>query len=441
MYTEGRAPETAVPATALTNPQFDLPDRVFEFCRAPHDFLLRMAQAGRIVPFRLSSEIYAATGDPDILHRIFNAKPEDFHRGDFPEIIEPAFGRNILTMEGPEWAALRNAMAPLFTPARLEAMRASAQSVIGAHLEKWSSFARTGEPFELLAATKRLAFDIVANTFVRIEDDIADNAFEAFNRMDRMEAVRIYMLARRAKGIGSGFRPSAANAQMDRVLYALAGRRLKSQADTGDLVSGVISGGLFQEIPVEGRREFLRQLISSVVGAGYVTTADSMFWSIHLLARHPEVQAQLASEAGDESSPLLRAVIYETLRLFPAAWYIGRVARKDVVLGDVEIAAGTKIVCSPWVLHRMPNLWPEPDAFRPERFLPGVPVAPRTYIPFGSGMHACLGRGLALLELNGLLSAATRRFRFEWTNNDSPTFAATFSLQARERILVRMTSR
>jgi cytochrome P450 len=89
----------------------------------------------------------------------------------------------------------------------------------------------------------------------------------------------------------------------------------------------------------------------------------------------------------------------------------------------------------------MPNLWPEPDAFRPERFLPGVPVAPRTYIPFGSGMHACLGRGLALLELNGLLSAATRRFRFELTNNDSPTFAATFSLQARERILVRMKSR
>jgi cytochrome P450 len=441
MYTQGRAPETAAPVAELTSPQFDLPDRVFEFCRAPHDFLLGAARAGGIVPFRLSSEIYAVTGDPDILHNVFNARPEDFDRGDFPELIDQAFGRNILTMEGAEWASLRNVMTPLFTPGRLEAMRASVQSVIAAHLEKWCSFAQTGEPVELLAATKRLAFDVMRRTFVRIEDDIADDAFDAFNRMDRMEAVRIYMLARRAKGIENSFRPSAANAQMDRVLYALAERRLKSQADNEDLVSSVVSDRLFREIPVEGRREFLRQLIASIVVAAYVTTADSMFWSIHLLARHPEIQARLGGEAGEDPSPLLRAVISETLRLYPAVWFLGRVARRDVMVGRVQIAAGTKIVCSPWVLHRMPNVWAEPDAFRPERFLPGVPVAPRSYIPFGTGMHACLGRGLALLELHGLLSAATRRFRFELTNNGSATFAATFSLQARERILIQMTSR
>jgi cytochrome P450 len=441
MYTEGRAPQTSTSAAALTDPPLDLPDRVFEFCRAPHNFLLHTAQTGRIVPFRLNSEIYAATGDPEILHTVFNARPEDFHRGDFPELIEQAFGRTILTMEGAEWASLRNVMTPLFTPGRLEAMRASVQTVIAAHLESWRSLARTGEPIELLAATKRLAFDVVAKTFVRMEDDIADEAFEAFNRMDRMEGVRIYMLARRASGIGNGFRPSAANAQMDRVLYALAERRLESHAATADLVSSIVSDRLFQEIPVEGRREFLRQLIASIVAAGYVTTADSMFWSIHLLARHPEIQARLGEETGPDPSPLLRPVINETLRLYPAVWYVGRVARRDVALGDIEIAAGTKIVCSPWVLHRMPNIWPDPDAFRPERFLPGVPVAPRTYIPFGVGMHACLGRGLALLELHALLSAATRRFRFELITHDSPIFAATFSLQARERILVRMTPR
>src|SRR6185312_17061831 len=168
MYTEGRAPETAAPAAALNNPPFDLPDRVFEFCRAPHDFLLHAAQAGRIVPFRLSSDTCAATGDPDILHSIFNARSEDFDRGDFPELLDQAFGRTILTMEGAEWASLRNVMTPQFTPSRLAIMRASVQSVIASHLEKWSSFARTGEPLELLAAMKRLAFDVVAKTFVRI---------------------------------------------------------------------------------------------------------------------------------------------------------------------------------------------------------------------------------------------------------------------------------
>jgi enediyne biosynthesis protein E7 len=441
LYQEIHAPETPAPAGLLDNYDSDLPDRVFDFCRSPLEFLLRTAQTGRFVPFRLNSEVYAVTGDPDILHRVLAAPGEDFCRGDFSEPLEVVFGKNVLTTYGAEWASLRAMMAPLFTPRSIEARWNSVQDLIACHLDQWSVSARTGEPLNLLFATKRLAFDVVAKMIAGISGSLADETFEALNRVDRVDAVRLYMLGKRATGLRGGFRTSALSSELDRVIYALADKRLESIADTGDMLSTVMAGPFFQEMPLERRREFLRAFLSSILSAGYVTTADTMFWSIYLLAQHQDVQDRLGNEAPAEPSPLLKAVINETLRLYPAAWYIGRVARKDVVIGDVGIAAGTKVISSPYVLHRMPQVWPEPNAFRPERFMTGAPVSSRAFIPFGSGLHSCLGRGLALLELNGLLPATLRRFRFQLIDRVQPAFAATFSLQPREPIAVQVTSR
>lgn len=450
MYSEVSSSQTAAPVRPLTDPASDLPDRAFDFCRSPQSFLLQTAQSGRIVPYRLNSEIFAVSGDPDVIHRILNMPGEDFHRGDFPELLRAISGNNILTTFGPEWSALRTLLAPLFAPRRIDAMWTSVQGVIARHLDQWATYARTGEPFHLLPATKRLAFDLVAKTFVGISGQQADETFEALNVVDRKDSVRLYILAKRAAAMHSAYRTSAANSAMDRVAYEVADARLsasKGDDTTGtDMISTIMAGPLFQELPYERKREFLREFMVSVLVAGYTTTADTMFWALYLLAQHRDVQDRLSTEvatqeSANQPSPLLKAVINETLRLYPAAWYIGRVAIRDVEIAGVQIAAGTKIACSPYVVHRMPETWPEPDAFRPERFRPGVQIDPRTFIPFGSGMHSCLGRGLALLELNGLLGLTLQRFRFDLTGPVQSELAATFTLQPREEIFIRITPR
>jgi len=121
--------------------------------------------------------------------------------------------------------------------------------------------------------------------------------------------------------------------------------------------------------------------------------------------------------------------------MYPPAWFIGRIPRKPIRLGAEEIPAGTRVITSPWVLHRMPALWPEPEEFRPGRFLPDAVVEPRNFIPFGSGMRACLGRSLALSEMSAFLSATLSRFDVRLWSEEPVSLAASFTLRPRQRVL------
>jgi len=182
--------------------------------------------------------------------------------------------------------------------------------------------------------------------------------------------------------------------------------------------------------------------------AGFVSTGESMFWTLYLLARHPEVQARVQAEvrtggeAGNDSAgrslPYLTAVLNESLRLYPPAWFIGRVTRRDVRFGTAEISAGTRLICSPFVLHRMPALWPDPEAFRPERFLPGAAIVPRSFIPFSAGRRGCIGRSIAMMELSALVGAVLSRFDVRIASMQPAELAAAFTMHPRERVLFRL---
>jgi cytochrome P450 len=141
--------------------------------------------------------------------------------------------------------------------------------------------------------------------------------------------------------------------------------------------------------------------------AGHETTANALAWALHLLATHPEAQLR----AG-EDGPYVRAVWQEALRLFPPAWLqTRRLTEPDEVCGQ-RLPAGSMLVFSPWVVHRDPRWWPEPDRFRPERWLDPAPERPRfAYFPFGGGPRQCIGNDFADLEGRAVLDAVLRRWR------------------------------
>lgn len=175
----------------------------------------------------------------------------------------------------------------------------------------------------------------------------------------------------------------------------------------------------------------VRDEVVTLVVAGHETVASAMEWATHLLAGHPGWQDRVAAEAAEvlgERTPTLgdiarlpvaRAVLDETLRLYPPAWVITRRATTDDVLGGFVLPAGTLVIISPWVRHRDPSAWPEPDVFDPDRFLggasaPAVRSRTRTaYLPFGAGPRLCIGRDFALLEATVLLSRLALRWRLE----------------------------
>jgi cytochrome P450 len=168
-----------------------------------------------------------------------------------------------------------------------------------------------------------------------------------------------------------------------------------------------------------------RDEVVTIFFAGHETTAATLSWAFYLLSQHPEVEERLRAELrsvlngrvpGFADLPKLtymQQVIHEVLRLYPAAYLFAREAILDDVLDGYRIPAQTLIFISPFVGHRDPKYWPDPERFDPERFTPEqVAGRPRhVYYPFGEGPHVCIGNSFALMEMQLILAMALQRFR------------------------------
>ncbi len=163
----------------------------------------------------------------------------------------------------------------------------------------------------------------------------------------------------------------------------------------------------------------LRDQLATLLLAGHATTAVTLFWALTLLSRAPEEQSRLAHEVADidlnaDTLPKLvrtRAVINETLRLYPPAFAMARVSIQQDRAGDITIPPGTLLVIAPWVLHRHRHLWRDPQVFDPDRFMPDASPPPRfAYLPFGVGPRVCVGAQFALTEATVMLAALIQQF-------------------------------
>jgi cytochrome P450 len=173
-------------------------------------------------------------------------------------------------------------------------------------------------------------------------------------------------------------------------------------------------------------RDQLRDQVATLILAGHETTAVTLFWALTLLAQAPAEQERVAREAATRgfteadaaatlaNLPQTRAVVNETLRLYPAAFTMARQAIAGDSAAGLDIPRGALILIAPWVLHRHRRLWRDPDAFDPSRFLPAAPPPARfAYLPFGTGPRVCVGAQFALAEATLVLGAIIRDFHVE----------------------------
>lgn len=196
--------------------------------------------------------------------------------------------------------------------------------------------------------------------------------------------------------------------------------------DTGDLLSMLLLAQF-----EDGERMNDRQVRDEAVilfAAGHETTSNALTWTWYLLSQHPDVEAQLHHELNQElagHSPSVAAlgrlrytkmVLKEAMRLYPPAWILnGRTAMENLKIGGYEIAAGSQVYVSPYMLHRLPDYFPDPERFDPERFEPvKEKEIPRyVYIPFGGGPRVCIGNSFAMMEAQPILATIAHRFALE----------------------------
>jgi cytochrome P450 len=188
----------------------------------------------------------------------------------------------------------------------------------------------------------------------------------------------------------------------------------------------------------------LRDELATLFVAGHETTGAALTWTFHLLSLHPEPEAGLHAEANAaaEPGPFTRAVIDESMRLYPPVPTIARAALADDTLAGRAVRAGTTIIIAPWLIHRHRTLWREPERFDPARFLPGAPDRPRfAFLPFGGGAHVCLGASLALLELGAAVTAIARRYVLRPASPEPVEPVGLITLWPRGGLAMRLTRR
>lgn len=393
---------------------FDMARAFRSVRRDPLSFLEQVsAHYGDRVSFPVPGAPALLLNDPDEVRHVLQGSARNWGKQTVQYgALARVTGQGLLASAEPSWIEHRRTAAPAFHHQRLEAVsdqvRAAADAALAAGLR--DLVPGTSRVVDVASLTHRVGLDAVGRAL--FSADLSDHAQQLLDATSN--AAELVVRLGRAVLPTASWTPTPTNVRLRLTRRRLdvitaqivAERRARGRAGSGAAYGDDLLGLLLDSelTDVEVRDELVTMVI-----AGHETVAAALTWTLMLLAEHPEAQERARAELAGlpapvsmldhrERIPWTRAVIDEALRLYPPAWAVSRRSLGPDVLGGTDVPAGTLAIISPWVVHRRPELWPEPLAFRPERFLD--PGAGRTgYLPFGLGPRLCIGREFAIGEM------------------------------------------
>ena len=328
-------------------------------------------------------------------------------------------GTGLLTADGEQWRTRRRVDQPAFHHGRLPVVAAEAVAAADRLRSRWPT---DGGVVDVDAGFLQAGLEVVGRTL--FGSDVAADGERLVRAV--LRALEVVVARARTPVPVPGWAPTPGQRRLrtavralDDACAALVAHRRAAGVTPGelDLLALLLRAADAGEVEPSAVRD---ELVTMVI-AGHETVASSLTWTLHLLATHPgeqdavhaELDAVLAGRAPAwEDLPALvrtRAVVDESLRLFPPAWVVSRRATTADVVSGVDVPAGTVVLVSPWLLHRRGDVFDDPLAFRPARFAGGADRVPRgAYVPFGAGARLCVGRDFALVEQVLLLAALLR---------------------------------
>lgn len=347
-------------------------------------------------------------------------------------ILRPIVGDGVLLARSEAWRRQRRTLAPAFTPRTLPMLARHVAIATGVALNRLGGMAATGAGIDLLGFMQALALDIAGRSMFSLETDRFGPALRGmmvrYNRRLARPHPSDFLFPLWLPNIWDLQRRRFRQEWMALIDGIIAERRRAGRAERPRDLFDLMEQARDPETGAGFTPTQLRDQVATLIMAGHETTALTLFWACWLLTQAPEAQERVAAEAqaldpapedAPETAhdalarlPFTRAVVDETLRLYPPAYMIVRLSLGEDDLGTVRVPAGALVAIAPWTLHRHRRLWSEPDAFEPGRFLPGAPPPDRfAFLPFGAGPRVCIGAQFALTEAVLVLTSLFRRFR------------------------------
>ncbi len=358
----------------------------------------------------LQTPPFVMLSDPDEIREMFTAPPDVLHPGEGARILEPVIGSNsvILLDEGPHLEQ-RKLMLPAFHGEKMQRLSGLMAEVAERQAADWPR----DRPVELHPRLQDLTLEVILRAVFGLDPGPRLDAIrERLTQILTLGARPLGMLPFMQKQLG-GHGPWARfvrlRTETDELLFELIAERREDTSERDDVLAMLLAARHEDGSPMSDRE--LRDELMTLLVAGHETTASELAWAFERLVRTPAVMERLVDELDrdDGEEAYLTATVQETLRRRPVLPNSApRLVKKPVTIGGWDYSPGTCLVANAYLVHHDPEIYPEPYAFRPERFLEEQPGT-YTWIPFGGGRRRCLGASFALLEMKIVLRAVLAR--------------------------------
>jgi cytochrome P450 len=409
------------------------PTAFMERCRARYGNRFTIRLPGQ-PPFVMIS-------DPEELKEIFKAPPDVLHPGEGARILEPVLGSNsvILLDEAPHLEQ-RKLLLPAFHGDAMQKLVGLMEELASQEVAGWP----TGQQFELHPRFQALTLEIILRAVFGLDaGERLDALRERLTEILEFGRSPVSVNQRLWRNFG-GFGPFAAflraREKADELVYEQIDERRSSGERRDDVLSMLLDAR--HEDGSEMSREEIRDELMTALVAGHETTASELAWAFERLAQSPRVLERLHSEIDSANGDdYLTATIQEVLRRRPVLPQAEpRLVKKPIEIGGWQYEPGVVLGANVWLVHHDPDVYPDPFAFRPERFLE-EPPGTYTFIPFGGGRRRCLGASFAMLEMKVALRAALERYTVEPAGELERTRRRAITISPRRGALTVLLSR
>ncbi len=356
---------------------------------------------------------FVILSDPDEIKQLFTAAPDVVHPGEGARVLEPIVGANsVILLDERAHLEQRKLMLPAFHGEKMQRLSGLMSELAEREVASWP----VGEPVKLHPRLQRVTLEIVLRAVFGLErgprlDDLRDVLTDVLQFAE--SPLSVLPVAQRALSwFGPVKRMQRLFVRADELIFGLIEeRRAEEQGGGhGDDILAMLLEARHEDDSEMSPQELRDELMTALV-AGHETTASQLAWAFERLAREPTAAARLTAELDrGEGDEYLTATVNEVLRLKPVLPNAEpRLTKQPVEIGGFTYPAGVALLASAYLVHHDPEIYPEPYAFRPERFL-GRQPGTYTWIPFGGGRRRCLGASFALLEMKIVLRAVLSRY-------------------------------
>jgi len=379
---------------------------------------------------------------PDDIKRVLLSNHRNYTKGEGMDRVKILLGNGIMTSEGDFWRRQRRMMQPSFHRRVIDQFSALIRDVNDKFAARWAEKAARGAAIDLSDDTSELTLEIVLRSIfgsdlARLETQFGANPFEVVAK----EQNRDLKFAFRFRSL-------------TKLVAELIDRRRRLPEEHFDFLSMLMATRDRETDEPMSDKELIDEVLTLIV-AGHETTAAALTWTWYLVSQHPDTSQRLQDEAdrtgtdrtlgldAAESLTFTHQVLQEALRLYPPGWLLTRRTLEADELGGYPIAPRTDVFISPYMLHRHPAFWSEPEEFRPERFA-GADAEERhrfSYIPFAVGPRHCIGENIAMFEMLVHVQTMSRRFALTRAGNEPIELEAQINLRPRSHLMMNVKLR